>query len=848
MGPPDDLKLGKLIGISGSGRVFASAGDRPSAAVKVFQEESISRALLEKMTAQLGRGGFPAGVVPVISADFRAPQAHWTTPLLADAGPDCGWQPRNLQMQLDDHPGLHSWKRVKSLARALAQMHGRRVPHGNLKPGNVFFSSDGEVLLSDWAMGNMPGIGQFSFTDAVLYQAPEQLRNPAGYLSGAGYRWDVFSFGVLAYRLLTGSFPRCHSTFTLVAPPAGVMRKEGIQANLEKIANNLEAQPHHSWPDAPQNPLEAGFRSWIDRCLSLDPAKRPGSMAEVVEGFEQLQSETDAASGRGMLAERCRRAERRNLVMFFLSGVAATAAVMLGALWHLTDERLLAERSGAEALVVALRVDAEKAIAAKAEAEAGMESAKAEAAKATQALGYERELSLARLEASRLIGDRLFAWAMEKGNRKLPPLDGRELRLKNLERYFEDFLTRTAAIDTLADERARVRLQLSEIALAAGDAAAASRRIQEALKAWKDQPIDAEMKLRMATNSLLLALLYQEAANPEAGPAFVSARKALEAIPLSEVDGDRLLQLLAILDFHEAKLLASRGDDPKALAQLMRATQTLNRIADQRPDAIILRSQLAACYLSSATILEGMGSMGDAREVRALAAAELEKLMEGNPGDYALRLDLAGCYGVMAESAVLSGDVSGADSLCRKSMDLLEKLLSEQPDNIEASWRKASQLGLRAGLQRDRGFLADAMQDNNEAIRMLEAIRASKPDHAMASYRLALVWWQKGRMQGMDGNRTEEISLLLKARDLLAELEVSRAVTGPRPEQLQSTGAYLLGDLGHALQLAGRKDDAIRIFTDAQALWESLLKSRPRSEEFSEGLDWCRQRLADLRQ
>ena len=87
----------------------------------------------------------------------------------------------------------------------------------------------------------------------------------------------------------------------------------------------------------------------------------------------------------------------------------------------------------------------------------------------------------------------------------LPPLDGRELRLKRLERYFEDFLTRTAAIETLADERARARLQLSEIALAAGDAPAATKRLDEALKAWENLPMDADLRFRVATNTLLLA-------------------------------------------------------------------------------------------------------------------------------------------------------------------------------------------------------------------------------------------------------------------------------------------------------------------------------------------------------
>ena len=40
----------------------------------------------------------------------------------------------------------------------------------------------------------------------------------ARYLEEQGYRWDVYAFGVLAYRLLTGAFPRCDEVFRKVAP------------------------------------------------------------------------------------------------------------------------------------------------------------------------------------------------------------------------------------------------------------------------------------------------------------------------------------------------------------------------------------------------------------------------------------------------------------------------------------------------------------------------------------------------------------------------------------------------------------------------------------------------------
>ncbi len=242
-----------------------------------------------------------------------------------------------------------------------------------------------------------------------------------------------------------------------------------------------------------------------------------------------------------------------------------------------------------------------------------------------------------------------------------------------------------------------------------------------------------------------------------------------------------------------------------------------------------------------------MGNLGDAREVRTLAAAELVKLRSQNPGDPAIRLELAGCYGAMAESAMLSGDVTGADSLSLEALKLLNQLLQEQPDHNEAASRKAAQLGLRAGILRDRGQAAEAIKNFDEGIRMLESLRASSPGDAMAAYRLALLWWQKGRVAGNTGSRDDEIALLGRARDLLANLDASNPVSGPLPEQLQRTGAYVAGDLGHALQLANRKGDAARVFESAVALWQRLVEMRPQNEEYQEGLSWSRQRLEDLK-
>jgi len=831
------LEVLGLIGTGESGRVFAAKDDDGHVvAVKVFEAMAINRGLIARMTERLETGGWPEGVMEVESADLEGRPACWVVPMCAESdgeGEDVVWHVRSLQQRLDQHPGEQSWGVVREIGKALAGMHGKRVAHGNLKPGNVFFDESGKAKLGDWTLGNMPGITHFDFTDALLYQSPEQLVDPNGYFEEAGYGWDVYAFGTLAYRMLTGRFPRCDETFTAVAPAPGETKKEGIHADAAKMARNLLAQPDVTWPGEARNSLEKGYREWISRCLSLDTLARPDSMVAVMAGMERVETDIEAEETRENLMDQRRRAERSGRRVTFYAGMATAACAVLGGLWYLAQNQLKQERTERTNEKIFLDAKASDAVDK-------MTVAVREEDEAVQAMEYQRDLGLARLESSRMIGDRLFDWAMEKGHRDLPALDGRDLRLKRLERYFEDFLRRTGEIKSLDDERARVRLQLAEVSLAAGDAEAAEKRLAEAIDGWIGEAMDGETKMRLGRDALLLALLKDGKGDKAAMEAFRKARDALAAVPQVEVDKDRLQQLVAILDYHEAKLLASKGDDAKALEQLMGATKKLNELADARPDVAVLRSELAACYLSSATILEGIGSLGDAREVRTLAAGEMVRLLKEKPGDVELRLELAGCYGAMAEASVLAGDVEAAEQVSGEAMTLLDGVLQERPDSTVAATRKAAQLGLQAGLLCDQGKSEEAMKAFEEGIKLLE--RQGSDRDGMVSYRLSLLWWQKGRMLGYGGKKDEELALLGKARETLRGLEADGETSGIGAEELQRSSAYLLGDLAHALELSKKTDEAKDIYKEAVLFWESLLKSRPQSEEYREGLEWIRQR------
>ena len=450
----EGLHLSEAAGTGPCGTVFRATdvtGDE--LAVKMFEAMAIQRPLLLQASERLEEGGWPAGVMPVLSADYTARPAVRITPWLADIDPENGARrPRSLQHRLERHPGDDTWALVREIARALASMHERRVAHGNLKPGNVFFDDGGQALLTDWALGNMPGVAHLDFTDAVLYQPPEQLRHPQGYLHEAGYRWDVFAFGVLAFRLLNGRFPRCHETFEHVAPLPGETRREGIVADLGKIAGSLEKHAAVEWVDAPANELERAFREILDRCLVLEPGQRPATMSAVVAAMEAAEVRIEAEEVREALLNQRRRADRRTWRASVAGGVLLGAAVVAGALLVHARGQLQREKSARAEDVRRLTADAKGEMAAREAADEARDQAQ-------RSLSWERDRWLVRLQASRDAGDRLFEWAMEESGRRLPPLDGRKTRLKHLEQYYLDFLARTKDGDSLGEERARAMLQ-----------------------------------------------------------------------------------------------------------------------------------------------------------------------------------------------------------------------------------------------------------------------------------------------------------------------------------------------------------------------------------------------------
>ncbi len=134
------------------------------------------------------------------------------------------------------------------IASALNYAHnfGDGIVHCDLKPSNILLREDGHAVVTDFGIARLQNAAEGNEENVVSgtpdYMAPEQF-DPYSKLTAAV---DIYAFGVLCYRMLTGYFP------------VGV------------------------WVRPSEFGLSVAWNKLIERCVEKEPERRWSSMTEIL--------------------------------------------------------------------------------------------------------------------------------------------------------------------------------------------------------------------------------------------------------------------------------------------------------------------------------------------------------------------------------------------------------------------------------------------------------------------------------------------------------------------------------------------------------------------------------------
>lgn len=159
--------------------------------------------------------------------------------------------------------------------RGLEFAHSQGVVHRDLKPGNVWLTSEGEAKIGD--LGLAVTLGQSRLTSHGMMVGTYQYMPPEQALGAESTpQADLYSLGAMLYEMVTGRTPFEGDT------PTAVISQH---LNTQPVAPSWHTE--HCPPD-----LEA----LILRLLEKEPSKRPASATEVREALEHVDPEARSVS------------------------------------------------------------------------------------------------------------------------------------------------------------------------------------------------------------------------------------------------------------------------------------------------------------------------------------------------------------------------------------------------------------------------------------------------------------------------------------------------------------------------------------------------------------------------